>query len=60
MDGLGRFSLGSHRKNLSETQLKEYTKYLDYFLQKIYPVGYKITVIKISKLQGQKKLMKIM
>ena len=25
VDGLGRFSLGSHRKNLSETQLKEYT-----------------------------------
>ena len=60
VDGLSRFSLGSHRKNLSEKQLKKYTEYLEFFLQKIYLVDYKTTAIKISKSLAQKKLMKIM
>ena len=34
VDGLGRFSLGSHRKNLSETQLKEYTMLFRLFFAK--------------------------
>ena len=34
VDGLGRFSLGSHRKNLSETQLKEYTRLFRIFFAK--------------------------
>ena len=34
VDGLGRFSLGSHRKNLNETQLKEYTRLFRLFFAK--------------------------
>ncbi len=34
VDGLSRFSLGSHRKNLSEKQLKEYTRVFRLFFAK--------------------------
>ena len=34
VDGLSRFSLGSHRKNLSEKQLKEYTQVFRLFFAK--------------------------
>ena len=34
VDGLSRFSLGSHRKNLSEKQLKEYTRVFRIFFAK--------------------------
>ena len=34
VDGLGRFSLGSHRKNLNEKQLKEYTMLFRLFFAK--------------------------
>ena len=34
VDGLGRFSLGSHRKNISEKQLKEYTMLFRLFFAK--------------------------
>ena len=34
VDGLGRFSLGSHRKNLNEKQLEEYTRVFRLFFAK--------------------------
>ena len=34
VDGLSRFSLGSHRKNISEKQLKEYTRVFRIFFAK--------------------------
>ena len=54
VDGLGRFTLRFFRKDLNEEQLKNILEYLDYFLQKIYLVDYKIIVIKISKSLAQK------
>ena len=60
VDGLGRFSLGSHRKNLSETQLKEYTILFRLFFSKNISSRLQNYSDQNIKVTGSKKLMKIM
>ena len=60
VDGLSRFSLGSHRKNISEKQLKEYTMLFRLFFAKNISSRLQNYSDQNIKVTGSKKLMKIM